>query len=70
MIKYIELTMISGKTYYLINTENTNYSREEVNYMLRGNSTASIRVNTDTNISSSSVFINPVFIESFKITYE
>ena len=67
MIKYIELTMISGKTYYLINTENTNYSREEVNYMLRGNSTASIRVNTDTNISSSSVFINPVFLSLIHI---
>nr|DAG96542.1 MAG TPA: hypothetical protein [Herelleviridae sp.] len=67
MKKYIELNMISGKTYYLFDTEDIKYSRAEIDYLLRGSSAPSIRVNESSDETSNSLYVNPAFIESFKL---
>ena len=67
MKKYIELNMISGKTYYLFDTEDIKYSRTEIDYLLRGSSAPSIRVNESSDETSDSLYVNPTFIESFKL---
>lgn len=69
MIKSIELTMNSGKTFFLISTEDEKYTHSSVNAMLRGKSNPSIKVHTSNDIDSDVVYINPFFIESFKMNY-
>ena len=67
MFKYAEITMLSGAKYYLITTEETKYTRAKVDYVLAGKSGTSVEVNTTSTLTSDKVFINPGFIESYKL---
>ncbi|WRW34752.1 hypothetical protein CF5_0067 [Staphylococcus phage CF5] len=69
MSKYIEITMQSGNKFYLVSTDDKNYVRQDIDYMLSGSSGMSIKVNTSSDINSGVTYINPAKIESFKIIF-
>lgn len=69
MSKHIEITMSSGAKYFLVSTDEKNYSRQDIDYMISGSSSVSVKVNTTEDISSSIIYINPKRIESFKIVF-
>ncbi|WAX23255.1 hypothetical protein VL10_ORF64 [Staphylococcus phage vB_SauM_VL10] len=70
MVKHAEVTMISGKKYYLISDDSIEYTQREINGTIRGHGQASVRVRVSKDINSDTVFINPLFIESFKLVFE
>ena len=69
MSKYIEITMSSGAKYFLVSTDEKSYSRQDIDYMLSGVDSISIKVFTESNNASPQVYINPKRIESFKIVF-
>lgn len=69
MSKHIEITMSSGAKYYLVSTDEKKFSRQDVDYMISGSSSVSVKVNTTEDVSSSIIYINPKRIESFKIVF-
>lgn len=69
MIKYIELTMISGAKYFLVSTEDNPLKSRDASYIISGADTPSIKVNTESNIDSESVYINSRMVESYKLIY-
>ncbi|XWX30634.1 hypothetical protein WOJGOHIN_CDS0200 [Staphylococcus phage PG-2021_87] len=69
MSKYIEITMSSGAKYFLVSTDEKSYSRQDIDYMLSGVDSVSIKVFTESNNASPQVYINPKRIESFKIVF-
>ncbi|WFG33861.1 hypothetical protein YN120080_144 [Staphylococcus phage vB_SauM_JDYN] len=69
MSKHIEITMSSGAKYFLVSTDEKNYSRQDIDYMISGSSSVSVKVNTTEDVSSSIIYINPRRIESFKIVF-
>ena len=69
MSKHVEITMLSGAKYFLVSTDEKGYSRQDIDYMISGSDSASIKVNTTEDASSSLIYINPRMIESFKIVF-
>lgn len=69
MSKHIEITMSSGAKYFLVSTDEKSYNRQDIDYMLRGMDETSIKVYTESDITSPQVYINPNRIESFKIIF-
>lgn len=69
MSKYIEITMQSGNKFYLVSTEDKNYSRQDIDYMISGASSVTTKVNISSDINSGVAYINPEEIESFKIIF-
>ncbi|ANH50542.1 hypothetical protein [Staphylococcus phage pSco-10] len=69
MSKHIEITMSSGSKYFLVSTDEKSYSRQDIDYMLSGVDSVSIKVFTESNNASPQVYINPKRIESFKIVF-
>lgn len=69
MSKHIEITMSSEAKYFLVSTDEKSYNRQDIDYMLRGMDETSIKVYTESAITSPQVYINPNRIESFKIVF-
>jgi hypothetical protein len=69
MSKYIEITMQSGSKFYLVSTEDKNYTRQDIDYMISGSSGVTAKVNISSDINSGVAYINPEEIESFKIIF-
>lgn len=69
MSKHIEITMSSGAKYFLVSTDEKSYSRQDIDYMISGSSSVSVKANTTEDVSSSIIYINPRRIESFKIVF-
>ena len=69
MSKHVEITMSSGAKYFLVSTDEKSYSRQDIDYMLSGVDSVSIKVFTESNNASPQVYINPRRIESFKIVF-
>lgn len=69
MIKYIELTMVSGAKYFLVSTESEPLKNRDTSYIISGASTPVIKVFTESNIDSAVVYINSRLIESYKVFY-
>lgn len=69
MAKHIEVTMLSGAKYFLVSSDEKKYTRKDLDYMLSGSDSVSIKVNTSENAGSELVYINPRLIESFKLVF-
>ena len=69
MSKHVEITMSSGAKYYLVSTDEKKFSRQDIDYMISGVDSVSIKVFTESNNASPQVYINPRRIESFKIVF-
>lgn len=67
MIKFIEITMASGKTYFLIASEDNELYKTDLNAYL--SSGRAFKVYTENSLTSDTVYINPNRIESFKLNY-
>ncbi|MGI4427126.1 DUF7209 family phage structural protein, partial [Klebsiella pneumoniae] len=52
MSKHIEITMSSGAKYFLVSTDEKSYNRQDIDYMLRGMDETSIKVYTESAITS------------------
>lgn len=69
MSKHVEITMSSGAKYYLVSTDEKKFSRQDVDYMISGADSISIKVFTESSNTSPQVYINPKRIESFKLVF-
>lgn len=69
MSKHVEITMLSGAKYFLVSSDEKGYSRQDIDYMISGSNSVSIKVNTTEDASSSLIYINPRMIESFKLVF-
>ncbi|WOZ17522.1 hypothetical protein [Staphylococcus phage vB_SauM-V1SA15] len=69
MSKHIEITMLSGAKYFLVSSDEKGYTRKDIDYMISGSDSASIKVNATEDASSNLIYINPRMIESFKIVF-
>ncbi|MGI4709899.1 DUF7209 family phage structural protein, partial [Klebsiella pneumoniae] len=52
-----------------VSTDEKSYNRQDIDYMLRGMDESSLKVYTESAITSPQVYINPNRIESFKIVF-
>ena len=69
MAKHIEVTMLSGAKYFLVSSDEKKYTRKDLDYMLSGSDSVSIKVNISEDAGSDLVYINPRLIESFKLVF-
>lgn len=69
MSKHVEITMSSGAKYYLVSTDEKKFSRQDIDYMISGADSISIKVFTERSNTSPQVYINPKRIESFKLVF-
>ncbi|WBF81757.1 hypothetical protein [Staphylococcus virus vB_SurM-PSU5] len=69
MSKHVEITMSSGAKYYLVSTDENKFSRQDIDYMISGADSVSIKVFTESSSTSPQVYINPRRIESFKLIF-
>ncbi|AAX92468.1 DmcB [Staphylococcus phage Twort] len=67
MIKYVEITMASGKKYFLIGTEDNPVYDTDLNAYM--SSARLFKVYTENSLTSGRIYINPNRIESFKLFY-
>lgn len=69
MIKHVELTMISGAKYFLVSTEEEQIKHRDINYLISGADTPTVKVFTESSIDSASVYVNTRMIESYKLFF-
>lgn len=69
MIKHVELTMISGAKYFLVSTEEEQIKHRDISYLISGADTPTVKVFTESNIDSDSVYVNTRMIESYKLFF-
>ena len=69
MIKHVELTMISGAKYFLVSTEEEQIKHRDINYLISAADAPTVKVFTESNIDSASVYVNTRMIESYKLFF-
>lgn len=72
MFKYAEINLVSGNKVYLYkeDTQEGALSRQVMDYILNGSYGASLLVRATNSASGDKVYVNPRFIESFKLVLE
>lgn len=69
MIKHVELTMISGAKYFLVSTGEEPIKHRDIDYLISGAGTPTVKVFTESSIDSASVYVNTRMIESYKLFF-
>lgn len=71
MVKYSEISMLSGAKYYLFlaDIQGELLNRQSMEYMLNGSDGVSILVRATNSPDGEKVYINPRMIESYKLFY-